>query len=195
MGIELDTTIDTGTDGTFDGERYFECKDGKGTFVKTTRIKRKLAMSTRPKPKTPKTPKTPKQGLDDKKEDENKPRCRNPSSLRAASTSSSSSDSPSSTTTTRTTTTRTTTTTTRCRRWKRRTSPRWRRSTDHRPQDRRARITRGCTLDDDDDDEENDAFFVNPMKQSTLTLTALIFDAEFVDFVLILARTRALCLF
>merc|ERR1712228_1012620 len=145
MGIELDTTIDTGTDGTFDGERYFECKDGKGTFVKTTRIKRKLAMSTRPKPKTPKTPKTPKQGLDDKKEDENKPRCRNPSSLRAASTSSSSSDSPSSTTTTRTTTTRTmtispkrttttmtTTTTTRCRRWKRRTSPRWGRSTDHR---------------------------------------------------------------
>merc|ERR1712228_1142616 len=72
FGIELDTTIDTGTDGTFDGERYFECKDGKGTFVKTTRIKRKLAISTRPKPKTPKTPKTPKQGLDDKKEDENK---------------------------------------------------------------------------------------------------------------------------
>ena len=41
----MDESIENGNDGTFDGEQFFECEDGTGTFVKSTRIKRKLTTS------------------------------------------------------------------------------------------------------------------------------------------------------
>eukprot|EP01083_Nonionella_stella_P277084 942019_1 len=39
-GIQLDTKDDTkGTDGSIDGQKYFQCKQGYGVFIKKTRIK------------------------------------------------------------------------------------------------------------------------------------------------------------
>jgi len=42
VGIELDKKINDGNNGTFNDYQYFECDDGKGTFIKITKIIKKL---------------------------------------------------------------------------------------------------------------------------------------------------------
>ncbi len=38
IGVELDNKTNSGHDGTFGGDRYFECENGKGVFVVPKRI-------------------------------------------------------------------------------------------------------------------------------------------------------------
>jgi len=69
FGVELDAPIDVGSDGSFDGERFFECDEGKGTFVKKTRIKQKLDIAKRPKIKQSATSKATTPKIDEKESD------------------------------------------------------------------------------------------------------------------------------
>eukprot|EP01084_Bolivina_argentea_P039829 73599_1 len=64
VGIELDEKIKEGNDGKLENKEYFSCQLGKGTFVKLTKIIKKLDP---PKPKT-----KPKATNDDNKNTENK---------------------------------------------------------------------------------------------------------------------------
>merc|ERR1712154_645905 len=41
-GIELDEKINDGNNGTFNDQQYFECQEGKGTFIKFTKIIQKI---------------------------------------------------------------------------------------------------------------------------------------------------------
>merc|ERR1712154_202729 len=42
VGIELDKKINDGNNGTFNDHQYFECDEGKGTFIKIAKIIKKL---------------------------------------------------------------------------------------------------------------------------------------------------------
>eukprot|EP01084_Bolivina_argentea_P116383 206799_1 len=72
FGIELDAPNEGGNNGTFDGEVFFECDDGKGTFVKGAKIIRTL---DDPPPQSQSTSTTknakssPKSSTDDSKHD------------------------------------------------------------------------------------------------------------------------------